>query len=447
MSARDLSAAGLATGLLLGALCMPAAAGVTSTVVDIPVTGATQRFLYVKPDAPIANIVNVPGGDGVLGIQNDGSMTTVVATCSPIGRNRQAFAERGYALALVDQTSTGSVGKLSDVLEVVKYMQARHNVPTFVVGGSSSTPAIANLAANLPAANPAAAAIFLSPDVPDDNVPRIKIPTLIVYHFLDPGQFATQFNAALTGTSAKEMVQFTAGTVGKFCSYHAFNGLDPEFVTATSNFINKYAATAQPATPLSFNLNLSKGWNLLGNSLRESLAVATQFGDASKVNAVWKWDAAAKKWWFYSPTLDAAGLQSYATSKGYGVLAEVKGGEGYWVQTSAATSLSLSGTAFSLTSSALVPGWNLVAHGADVSAPAFNISLSATPPIPGVVPQNFKTLWAWDSVAQDWYFYAPSLDAQGGTSLKDYITANRYLDFFTANKALGIGTGFWVNLP
>src|SRR5437660_687085 len=35
-------------------------AGVTTTVVDVPTRGATQRFLYVRPDAPVANIVFHP---------------------------------------------------------------------------------------------------------------------------------------------------------------------------------------------------------------------------------------------------------------------------------------------------------------------------------------------------------------------------------------------------
>ncbi|MEI6601738.1 MAG: hypothetical protein WCN21_14745, partial [Comamonadaceae bacterium] len=57
------------------------------------------------------------------------------------------------------------------------------------------------------------------------------------------------------------------------------------------------------------------------------------------------------------------------------------------------------------------------------------------------------TLWAWDSAQFKWYFYAPSLQAQGSTALSDYIKTNGYLDFASASKTLGPGTGFWIYKP
>jgi len=58
---------------------------------------------------------------------------------------------------------------------------------------------------------------------------------------------------------------------------------------------------------------------------------------------------------------------------------------------------------------------------------------------------NVTTLWAWDAVKTNWYFYAPSLDALGASALSDYITSKRYLDFGT--KTLDPTMGFWVNKP
>jgi hypothetical protein len=60
----------------------------TTTVVDVPTRGVTQRFLYLHPDAPVANFVALPGGDGNLGIQNDGTMTSEASQCFPVARNR-----------------------------------------------------------------------------------------------------------------------------------------------------------------------------------------------------------------------------------------------------------------------------------------------------------------------------------------------------------------------
>src|SRR6187455_3121294 len=131
--------AGAGALLILTMISSTAVGTVTTTVVDVPTRSTTQRFLYLHPDAPAANIVMLIGGDGRLGIQTDGTMTNLSAACNPVIRNRQALAEHGYALALVDATADGSVWYFNDVLEVVRHMQQRDSVPTWIVGGSSST--------------------------------------------------------------------------------------------------------------------------------------------------------------------------------------------------------------------------------------------------------------------------------------------------------------------
>jgi len=82
-----------------------------------------------------------------------------------------------------------------------------------------------------------------------------------------------------------------------------------------------------------------------------------------------------------------------------------------------------------------------------LKAGGFNSALSTSPPVASVAPQNLSTLWAWDNAESKWYFYAPNLDAKGGTVLTDYIASKGYLDFTAANRLLWPGTGFWVNKP
>ena len=188
---------------------------------------------------------------------------------------------------------------------------------------------------------------------------------------------------------------------------------------------------------LGYNLTLPPGWNLLGNSLNQSISVASLYGDANTVTSVWKWDTGTQGWQFYSPLMDTASLQTYAANKGYGALSTIGPGEGYWVNAKAQpASASQSGAAFNLTAANLAAGWNLVATGNDVTPSAFNQTLGATP---------LATLWAWDNSQSAWYFHAPSLEAQGATALSGYIANKGYLDFGAANKKLGNGTGFWVN--
>ena len=137
-----------------------AGAEVTTTVVDVPTRGVTQRFLYVRPDAPVATIVFLPGNTGILGIADDGSMPTLPGRCAPFARNRDAFAARGFAVALVDQTSDAQVRQYADIREVVRYVRARDNVPTWIVGGSASTIAALSFAVELPQDEPLGVIIF-----------------------------------------------------------------------------------------------------------------------------------------------------------------------------------------------------------------------------------------------------------------------------------------------
>jgi alpha-tubulin suppressor-like RCC1 family protein len=196
-----------------------------------------------------------------------------------------------------------------------------------------------------------------------------------------------------------------------------------------------------PGSSVSYSLSLPQGWSLLGNSLNQALFVALLYGDPTSVISVWKWDAGALGWQFYTPLMDAATLQTYASSKGYGVLSTINPGDGYWVNAKASPTLSTqSGASFVLTSPNLANGWNLAATGIDVTPSTFNANLKASLPGTGVT-----TLWAWDNPSSRWYFYAPSLEAQGGTVLSDYIAGKGYLDFTSNNKTLGNGTGFWVN--
>ncbi|MCF8212243.1 MAG: DUF1566 domain-containing protein [Rhodoferax sp.] len=201
-------------------------------------------------------------------------------------------------------------------------------------------------------------------------------------------------------------------------------------------------------------LALQPGWNLIGNGQDKPFDVVTLLGDPANVTSVWKWDALATGWQFYTPLMDANALQTFTASKGYAVLSAINPGEGFWVNAVQALSPVLpSGTPIRVTAFqpgqtyALKTAWNLVSVGNTLTPSAFNAGLSATPPAVGVVAPNITSLWAWDNPQAKWYFYAPSLEGQGGTALFDYTASKGYLDFTTTGKTLGNSTGFWVNKP
>lgn len=201
------------------------------------------------------------------------------------------------------------------------------------------------------------------------------------------------------------------------------------------------------------SINLATGWNLVGNSVDTPITVADAFNDVTKVESVWKWVPTGNtsgitypNWAFYTPTQSDGG-KAFGAGKGYDVLTAINGGEGFWVnaKTNFSMPLPAGNPVISTSLRNMTSGWHLVSIGNPEMPSNFNIDLSESVPAAGVVPLNINSLWAWDSVQSKWYFYAPSLDAQGGTVLRDYINANGYLDFLAASRTLSPGVGFWVN--
>ncbi len=191
--------------------------------------------------------------------------------------------------------------------------------------------------------------------------------------------------------------------------------------------------------------NIVKGWNLLGNSSSGALDVASTFGKPTVVATVWKWVPSKNVWAFYTP-LQTDGGAVYAASKGYDFLTTVNAGEGFWVNAQSSFSAALpAGTSVSSASfrTTLTPGWNLIASGDNKTPSQFNQALNIAPPPTGTTPINLITLWSWDASLASWYFYAPSLEASGGTALSDYATGKGYLNYGT--RSLDPTTGFWVN--
>ncbi|TSA11206.1 MAG: hypothetical protein D4R74_13425 [Betaproteobacteria bacterium] len=182
------------------------------------------------------------------------------------------------------------------------------------------------------------------------------------------------------------------------------------------------------------------GWTLAGNGRNAVIDVPLVFGSKSApvanvsdaVTTIWKWDAINLKWAFFTPTMDLDQVATYAASKGYSVLKTIFPGEGYWVNASKSTAIADSlAPAFVPGPWRLTGGWNMVASGANMTAPQYSTSIA---------PFTATTVWAWDSANLNWYFYTPSMDS---TQLASYIAQKNYLNF--GGRVLGDATGFWVN--
>lgn len=272
-----------------------------------------------------------------------------------------------------------------------------------------------------------------------------------------PGQIASRAYAGMTCDTVAGATGYFAGDVVTLTASPAVNLVSWGGAcagTAATCTVTMDAAKTVSAIFSDAPLVLKSGWNLVGNGQNQPLVIATLFGDIQNVTTVWKWDVAKTGWQFYAPSMDTVALQSYTTSKGYGVLTSINPGEGFWVNAIQPFSVTQpSGSAITGNDLAtgkpyaLKPNWNLVAVGTAMTPSDFNKGLSATPPATSTIPINLTTLWAWDNPLSKWYFYSPQLEGQSGTALFDYTASKGYLDFTTTGKLLGQGMGFWVNRP
>jgi len=247
---RNRSVAALAAWSLLASATVTA--DVETSVVDlVPTPGTTQRILFVQPDAPTATIIALPGGDGYLGISNDGLITSETGRCFPFARTAQTFASMGIAVGLVDAASDLSVYRYANVAAAVRYAQQQADVPVWVVGGSASTNPAAAIVNMLPQSDRIGAAFF-SPDVPTAVIAgAVRRPSLVIFNPADVAQAATAFYAALTSAPVKQLVRLTGG-VSTGCGYHLFQGQETAFANGVAAFI---AANNAATQPLSLNMN------------------------------------------------------------------------------------------------------------------------------------------------------------------------------------------------
>jgi len=278
---------------------------------------------------------------------------------------------------------------------------------------------------------------------------------------VDAGASATYAADATYSDSSTALIAPVWSVTGTGASVNASTGqltadsvTTLQTITLTASYLGQTAQKSidiRPATAgqtnVTYTASLPDGWTLAGNGLASPIDVAATFGAtgiAAKVTTVWSWDVINAKWNFYSPSLSPTLLADYAASKGYGVLASIAPRQGYWVNAAVPVDLpARSGLPVTVAAADLVTGWNLMGVGIEATPSDFNRALSGA--AAGSTPENFTSLWAWDNLNGAWFFYAPSLHAQGGTVLKDYIDSKHYLDFITLNKTLNLDTGFWVN--
>ena len=224
---------------LLGAAMLVSLAG-GSAFADETVSIGGSRAVLIKPNAPRASVILMPGGDGRIGAGDHGDIHALAF--NQLVRTRQAYAARGLAVLVVD------AGTPLDA--AVQYMAAIKR-PVTVIGTSRGTLRAAEGIAR--GARPDALVLtsgFLSAESGSgQNVMSIlgspaSLPrTLVIHHRQDScrSTLPAGVEPFIKWSAGRARVRWVSGGVseGDPCearAYHGFNGLDGQIVGIAAGF-------------------------------------------------------------------------------------------------------------------------------------------------------------------------------------------------------------------
>jgi len=229
--------------------------------------GATQAFILIKPDKPVASVILFAGGDGVLGLTGASSMRSLAKNF--LVRTRAMFAAHGLMVAVADAPSDHQQGMnaifrmgaahAGDIGAIAAYLKKAAPVPVWLVGTSMGTfsaaeGALAGYADGLVLTS----TITHSPPrweiaqrephgVASMPLSRITVPTLILAHRHDgcpssPPDGAALLKQRLTGAKTVDVVMLDGGDppISKPCqarAQHGYLGIEATAVAAIAAFI------------------------------------------------------------------------------------------------------------------------------------------------------------------------------------------------------------------
>ncbi len=226
--------------IFLGFVVLLAAAATSPVLADETVTIGGSRAVLIRPAAPRASVILLPGGDGAIRAGDHGDIHGLLG--NQLVRTRQAYAAHGLAVLIAD---TGT-----DLKSAVDYMAAIKR-PVTVIATSRGTQRAAEGIAR--GARPDALVLtsgFLSPDSgSSSNVMSIlgspsALPrTLVIHHRQDACKFTLPAGVEpfIKWSAGKARVSWLSGGAeeGDPCQargHHGFNGLDGQVVGLAAGF-------------------------------------------------------------------------------------------------------------------------------------------------------------------------------------------------------------------
>ena len=224
----------LGVAAILGALaCAPA-------VADETVSVGGSRAVLIKPKAPRASVILMPGGDGAIRAGEQGDIHGLMG--NQLVRTRHAYAARGLAVLVADAgTNLGSA---------VEYMAAIRRPVTVIATSMGTIRAAQGIAGG---ARPDALVLtsgLLSPESGSGNnvmsilgSPASLPRTLVIHHRQDGCRLTLPAGVEpfIKWSAGRARASWVSGgnDVGNPCealAHHGFNGLDGQIVGIAASF-------------------------------------------------------------------------------------------------------------------------------------------------------------------------------------------------------------------
>jgi hypothetical protein len=212
----------------------------TTALADETVSVGGARAVLIKPKAPHASVILMPGGSGAIQAGDHGDIHGLNG--NQLVRTRHAYAARGFAVLVVDAGT--------DLGSAVKYMAAIKRPVTVIATSRGTIRAAQGIAGG---ARPDALVLtsgFLSAaSGSGQNVMSIvgspsALPrTLVIHHRQDSCKFTLPagVDPFIKWSAGRARVRWISGgtSTGDACearAYHGFNGLDGQIVGIAGGF-------------------------------------------------------------------------------------------------------------------------------------------------------------------------------------------------------------------
>ncbi len=232
--------------------------------------GVDAAYILIKPEKPIASVMLFAGGHGGLGLRSASSMSWGAGNF--LVRSREAFAARGFLVAVIDAPSDQKGGMngvfrmskrhAEDIDAIARHLKAEAAAPVWLVGTSMGTFSAVNgairskavdglvLTSTVTRSKPHWKIAGTHPDgVASMTLSRVTVPTLVLSHRKDdceasPAADAPKLMARLTSARKKTAVLLDGGSPPQSApceakSHHGFLGIEAQAVSAIADFVKQ----------------------------------------------------------------------------------------------------------------------------------------------------------------------------------------------------------------